>query len=134
MSVLPSTTDVVGPPRHVRVVPILLQKSFWGDERKFLEPLMRFTSGDVRGVAFIATKARKPMGPETIDTVRTAAAKISVEIDAMLGALPADADLDEIAGDLIAVLASKSDHAEFIVIFTQALAARQALTELGVKF
>jgi len=27
---------------------ILLQKSFWGDERKFLEPLMRFTSGDVR--------------------------------------------------------------------------------------
>jgi hypothetical protein len=28
--------------------PILLQKSFWGDERKFLEPLMRFTRGDVR--------------------------------------------------------------------------------------
>jgi len=27
---------------------ILLQKSFWGDERKFLEPLMRFTHGDVR--------------------------------------------------------------------------------------
>jgi hypothetical protein len=26
----------------------LLQKSFWGDERNFLEPLMRFTSGDVR--------------------------------------------------------------------------------------
>jgi len=25
-----------------------LQKSFWGDERKFLEPLMRFASGDVR--------------------------------------------------------------------------------------
>ena len=29
--------------------PILLQKSFWGDERKFLEPLMRFTCSDVRG-------------------------------------------------------------------------------------
>jgi len=29
-------------------VPIVLQKSFWGDERNFLEPLMRFTSGDVR--------------------------------------------------------------------------------------
>jgi hypothetical protein len=29
-------------------VPILLQKSFWGGERKFLEPLMRFTRGDVR--------------------------------------------------------------------------------------
>ena len=27
---------------------IVLQKSFWGDERNFLEPLMRFTSGDVR--------------------------------------------------------------------------------------
>jgi len=26
---------------------ILLQKSFWGDERKFFEPLMRFASGDV---------------------------------------------------------------------------------------
>jgi len=26
---------------------ILLQKSFWGDERKFLEPLMRFASGDL---------------------------------------------------------------------------------------
>jgi hypothetical protein len=28
--------------------PILLQKSFWGGERKFLEPLMRFARGDVR--------------------------------------------------------------------------------------
>jgi hypothetical protein len=27
---------------------ILLQKSFWGGERKFLEPLMRLTRGDVR--------------------------------------------------------------------------------------
>jgi hypothetical protein len=27
---------------------ILLQKSFWGDERKLLEPLMRFTRGNVR--------------------------------------------------------------------------------------
>jgi len=27
---------------------ILLQKSFWGGERKFLEPLMRFTRGGVR--------------------------------------------------------------------------------------
>ena len=31
------------------VVPsILLQKSFWGGGRKFLEPLMRFARGDVR--------------------------------------------------------------------------------------
>jgi hypothetical protein len=27
---------------------ILLQKSFWGEEQKFLEPLMRLTRGDVR--------------------------------------------------------------------------------------
>jgi hypothetical protein len=33
---------------QVRKVPILLQKSFWGGERKFLEPLMRFTRGNVR--------------------------------------------------------------------------------------
>ena len=35
--------------RHVGLPPILLQKSFWGRERKFLEPLMRFARGDVRG-------------------------------------------------------------------------------------
>jgi hypothetical protein len=28
--------------------PIVLQKSFWGVQRKFLEPLMRFARGDVR--------------------------------------------------------------------------------------
>jgi hypothetical protein len=33
---------------NVRFAPILLQKSFWGGERKFFEPLMRFTRGDVR--------------------------------------------------------------------------------------
>jgi hypothetical protein len=27
---------------------IVLKNSFWGGERKFLEPLMRFTRGDVR--------------------------------------------------------------------------------------
>jgi hypothetical protein len=31
-----------------RFAPIMLKKSFWGVERKFLEPLMRFTRGDVR--------------------------------------------------------------------------------------
>jgi hypothetical protein len=34
--------------RYVRYGPIVLKKSFWGDERKFLELLMRFTRGDVR--------------------------------------------------------------------------------------
>jgi hypothetical protein len=33
---------------HVGCWQILLQKSFWGVERKFLEPLMRFARGDVR--------------------------------------------------------------------------------------
>jgi hypothetical protein len=47
-SALPLRADIAQSSRHVRFVPILLQKSFWGDERKFLEPLMRFTSGDVR--------------------------------------------------------------------------------------
>jgi len=30
------------------LAPIVLKKSFWGDERKFLEPLMRFARGDMR--------------------------------------------------------------------------------------
>jgi hypothetical protein len=34
--------------RHVGSWQILLQKSFWGGERKFLEPLMRLARGDVR--------------------------------------------------------------------------------------
>ena len=33
---------------EVRFWQILLQKSFWGGERKLLEPLMRFARGDVR--------------------------------------------------------------------------------------
>jgi hypothetical protein len=33
---------------HVCLWQILLKKPFWGDERKFLEPLMRLTRGDVR--------------------------------------------------------------------------------------
>jgi hypothetical protein len=34
--------------RDFRFCQILLQKSFWGGERKFLEPLMRFARADVR--------------------------------------------------------------------------------------
>jgi hypothetical protein len=45
---LPLETDIVKAGRHVSKVPILLQNSFWGGERKILEPLMRFTRGDVR--------------------------------------------------------------------------------------
>ena len=42
------TTDIRRGGLHVRLVPILLQKYFWGGKRKFLETLMRFTRGDVR--------------------------------------------------------------------------------------
>ena len=44
----PPSTDIVSATRHVRKVPILLQKSFSGDERNFLGLLMRFVCGDVR--------------------------------------------------------------------------------------
>src|SRR6476659_2240281 len=47
-SALPPKADSSRTSGHVRFVPIVLQKSFWGDERNFLEPLMRFTRGDVR--------------------------------------------------------------------------------------
>lgn len=67
------------------------------------------------------------------DAVDSAAIPISIEIDRMLSGVPADADLDEIASALIVKLAAMSDHPNFIVIFTEALAARRALTELGVK-
>jgi hypothetical protein len=48
MSAIVRTTDSSQTLRHVRDVPILLQKSFGGVEGKFLEPLVRFTRGDVR--------------------------------------------------------------------------------------
>jgi len=55
-------------------VPILLQKSFWGDERKFLEPLMRFTSGDVRD-HIVSSKIDH--GPPLVALKRDAAAEKS---------------------------------------------------------
>jgi hypothetical protein len=44
----PPITDIGDAGRNVRFVPILLKKSFWEGEQKFLEPLMRFARGDVR--------------------------------------------------------------------------------------
>src|SRR5712675_3515602 len=59
MSALPPSTDIVRLSWHVRFVPILLQKSFWGGERKFLEPLMRFMRDDVREpYRFIQNRSR----------------------------------------------------------------------------
>jgi hypothetical protein len=47
-SALPRSADIADRVRQVRKVPILLKKSFWGDEQKFLEPLMRFTRSELR--------------------------------------------------------------------------------------
>ena len=68
---------------------------------------------------------------QTDEVVHRASVPISIEIDEMLSRLPADANLDEIAFDLIAQLAAKSDRPEFIAIFTEALAARQGPDRIG---
>jgi hypothetical protein len=70
---------------------------------------------------------------ETFDAVHFAAHPISIEIDAMIAALPAGTDLTEIAFDLIDKLEARCDCSEFIAIFKEALIGRQALTELGIK-
>ena len=48
----PNTSAYGGRPEVIGARPKrrewLLQKSFWGVERKFLEPLVRFARGDVR--------------------------------------------------------------------------------------
>jgi hypothetical protein len=41
-------SGIVAASAHGRLWPILLKKSFWEGERKFLEQLMRFARGDVR--------------------------------------------------------------------------------------
>ena len=48
ISVLPPRADIGTPTAQVRFVPIVLKKSFWGDERNYLELLIRFERGDVR--------------------------------------------------------------------------------------
>lgn len=71
--------------------------------------------------------------PQTINAVHLEVLPIAIEIDAMVAALPADADLAEIASDLISKLDARCGSRDFITIFKEALAARQALTELGIK-
>jgi hypothetical protein len=68
------------------------------------------------------------------EVVHQAAVPIAIEIDDMLGRLPAAADPVEVANDLIAELAACCGHPEFIALFADAFAARQALTELHIKF
>jgi hypothetical protein len=69
---------------------------------------------------------------ETSEAVRSAAVPISIEIDAMIAALPGGADLTEIAFDLINELEARCDCRDFIAIFKEALLARRTLIELGV--
>ena len=52
-SALPPIADIAQRYWHVRFVPIVLKKSFLGDGRKFLGPLMRFVRGDVRDHTFL---------------------------------------------------------------------------------
>jgi hypothetical protein len=47
-SVLPSGADIVSLPQHVRLVPILLKKSFSADEQKFSASLVHPARGDMR--------------------------------------------------------------------------------------
>ena len=68
------------------------------------------------------------------EVVHRAAVPIAIEIDNMLSRLPADADPIEVANDLIVELAACCGHPEFIALFADAFAARQALTELHIKF
>jgi hypothetical protein len=49
--------------RHVGFVPIVLQKSFWADQRNFLGPLMRFARGDVRDHIVLAKIDHGPSYP-----------------------------------------------------------------------
>jgi hypothetical protein len=59
MSAIPPIATELRTSLVVRFVPILLQKSFWSEEQKFLEPLMRFTRGDVRDhIVFIQNRPR----------------------------------------------------------------------------
>jgi hypothetical protein len=47
-SINSAETTLSNESRDFRCGSILLQKSFWADQRKFLGPLMRFARGDVR--------------------------------------------------------------------------------------
>ena len=71
---------------------------------------------------------------EKIDrAVDLASVAISIELDRMIEALPAGANVSEVASDLVARLLDISDNREFAEILQEALIARKALTELGVK-
>jgi hypothetical protein len=63
------------------------------------------------------------------EVLHRAAVPIAIEIDNMLSRLPADADPIEVANDLIVEWAACCGCPEFIALFADAFAARQAMTE-----
>jgi hypothetical protein len=69
----------------------------------------------------------------TDDALDWAVAEISVAIERLIAALPAGADLTQVAFDLVdGVEAMGSGGADLAAIFREGLIARRALTELGV--
>ena len=62
------------------------------------------------------------------------AGPISVHIDNMFSQLPVGTSLEEVASVLVAQLGTCSNHPEFVRFLTEALAARRALADRGVKF
>jgi hypothetical protein len=62
-----------------------------------------------------------------------AAAQISRAIDEITAALPPDADLTEMAFNLISEIEAMCDRGDIIAIFKEALIARQALSELEIN-
>ena len=68
------------------------------------------------------------------EVLHRAAVPIAIEIDNMLSRLPAGPDPIEVANDLIVELAACCGYPEFLALFADAFAARQAMTELGINF
>lgn len=67
------------------------------------------------------------------DAIDLAVAEISVAIERLVAALPADADVTQVAFDLVYGVEAMGGCGEIISIFKEGLLARRALTELGVK-
>jgi hypothetical protein len=74
---LPPTPDTPLHRTKPRYVPILLQKSFWDDEKLFPGPLMRFVRGNVKGPHCFAQK-RPPTIVLALRTVAGVEASYSV--------------------------------------------------------
>jgi hypothetical protein len=67
------------------------------------------------------------------ERVASTAVEILIAIDRMMAEIPPETDLVELAEDLVSVIASESRHQSFVGILNEAMVARQALIELGIK-